>query len=148
MVKAYDRVSWDILKLVLLQVGLILEATNWIMWCINLANFVVLVNGKPSYFFKRTRDLFQGCMLSTLLFIFIIESLSRVIHKVKRDRNIQGVNITKLIKITHFLFIDDVILFGDGSVSKLRTYHSILDICCKATGNQWYKILFSRICDG
>ena len=63
---SYDRVSWDFLRLVLLQVGLILEATNWIMWCINSASFVVFVNGKPSYFFKITRVIFQGCMLSPL----------------------------------------------------------------------------------
>ena len=131
--------------MVVLQVGLSLEAINWIMGCINSPNFAVLENCEPTSFFKKIRGLRQGYSLSPLLFLFIIESLSRVIHKVKRDRNIQGVNITKLIKITHFLFIDDVILFGDGSVSKLRTYHSILDICCKATGNQWYKILFSRI---
>ena len=88
MVKAYDRVSWDILRLVLLQVGLSLEAINWIMGCINSPNFAVLENCEPTSFFKKTRGLRQGYSLSPLLFLFIIEGLSRIIHKVKRDGNI------------------------------------------------------------
>ena len=90
LLKAYDRVSWDFLRLVLLQVGLILEATNWIMWCVNSVSFVILVNGKPSYLFKCKRVLFQGCMLSPLLFIFIIEGLSWHIHKVKKGGKYLG----------------------------------------------------------
>ena len=66
LVKGYDWVSWDFLRLVLLQVGLMLEATNWIMWCVNSDSFAVFVNEKPLYLFKTTRVLFQGCMLSIL----------------------------------------------------------------------------------
>jgi hypothetical protein len=61
MMKAYDRVDWGFLRLVLLQVGLSLEATDWIMGCVSTANFVVLINGSPSSFFKSTRGLRQGC---------------------------------------------------------------------------------------
>jgi len=55
LVKAYDRVNWDYLRLVLLQVGLSLDATNWSMACINSASFVVLVNGEPTNFFRISR---------------------------------------------------------------------------------------------
>lgn len=69
LVKEYDRVNWDLLRLVLLQVGLSLKATNWIMGCVNSANFVVLVNGEPTDFFKISRGLRQGCHLSPLFFL-------------------------------------------------------------------------------
>lgn len=51
LIKAYDRVNWVFLTLVLLQVGLSLEVVNWIMGCLRSANFVVLINGDPSKFF-------------------------------------------------------------------------------------------------
>jgi hypothetical protein len=38
LIKAYDRVDWGFLRLVLLQVGLSLEATDWIMGCVTTAN--------------------------------------------------------------------------------------------------------------
>jgi hypothetical protein len=55
LVKAYDRVDWDFLRLVLLQIGLSLEATDWIMGCVTSTNYVVLINGKPTGFFKSSR---------------------------------------------------------------------------------------------
>jgi hypothetical protein len=61
LVKAYDRVDWGFLRLVLLQIGMSLEVTDWILGCVSSANFVVLINGKPSRFFKSSRGLRQGC---------------------------------------------------------------------------------------
>jgi hypothetical protein len=52
LVKASDRVDWGFLKIVLLQVGISLEATDWILGCVSLTNFVLLINGKPTSFFK------------------------------------------------------------------------------------------------
>lgn len=57
LIKAYDCVSWDFLRLVLLHIGLSLEASNWIMAHVKSANFVVLVNGEPSNFIKSSRGL-------------------------------------------------------------------------------------------
>jgi hypothetical protein len=48
MIKAYDNVDWGFLRLVLLQVGMSLEETDWIMGCVTSANFIVLINGKPT----------------------------------------------------------------------------------------------------
>jgi hypothetical protein len=43
--KSYDRVDWDFLRLVLLQIALSIEATDWIMGCVISANLYVLING-------------------------------------------------------------------------------------------------------
>jgi hypothetical protein len=60
LVKAYDRVDWGFLRLFLLQVGIMLEATEWILGCVSSKNIFVLINGKPTSFFKYTRGLRQG----------------------------------------------------------------------------------------
>jgi hypothetical protein len=45
--KAYDCIRWDFLRLVLLQIGLNLQVTNWILGFVSSTSFVVLVNGGP-----------------------------------------------------------------------------------------------------
>lgn len=47
LVQAYDWVDWGFLRLILLQIGLSLEATGWVMACVVSANYVVLINGAP-----------------------------------------------------------------------------------------------------
>ena len=103
LVKAYSRVNWDFLRLVLLQVGLSVEATKWIMGCVTIANFVVLINGEPTRFFKSSRGLCRGCPLSPLLFLFVVEGLSRLIHKAKREGSIKGPRLTQLIRIIQLI---------------------------------------------
>ena len=72
LIKAYERANWDFLRLVLLQIGLILEYTNWIMGCIQSTNYVVWLNGEPTNFFKGSRGLRQGFPMSPLLFLLIV----------------------------------------------------------------------------
>jgi hypothetical protein len=112
LIKAYDRVDWGFLRLVLLQVGMSLEATDWILGCVTTANFVVLINGRPTNFFKSTRGLRQGFPLSPLLFLLVVEGLSRAIQEQVRENKIEGVLVARGIRITHLMFVDDVIIFG------------------------------------
>ena len=38
------------------------------------------------------------------------------------------------ICITHLLFVDDVILFGNGNIDEWEVFKEILTLFCKATG--------------
>ena len=55
LVKDYDQVDWSFLRLILMQIELNLEITNWIMGCVLFASFTVLVNSSPIVFFKASR---------------------------------------------------------------------------------------------
>ena len=47
----YDRVNRNFLRLVLLQVGLNLNITNWITSCVDIASFAIIINdGAPNFF--------------------------------------------------------------------------------------------------
>lgn len=122
LAKAYNKVNWTFLRLVLLQISLRLEAVNWISGCVSLASFVVLINGTPSRFFKASRGLRQGCPLSPFLFLIIAESLSRLINSAKLEGSVKGIMVAKATNLTHMLFVDNVLLFGDSTVREWRSY--------------------------
>jgi hypothetical protein len=88
--KAYDCTNWDFLRLILLQCGFGLPTTNWIMACVSSTTYAILINGEASNFFKSNRGLRQGCPLSPLLFIMVMEGLSLALKKHKLMALFQG----------------------------------------------------------
>jgi len=114
-------------------VGLCLEAIDWILGCVSSTNFVVPINSSPSSFFKSSRGLRQGCPLSPLLFLLIIEDLSRVIQSQVREKNLEGVTVARGLNVTHLMFVDDIILFGNGILAEWKVYHQVLNLFCQAT---------------
>jgi len=133
LIKAYDRVDWGFLRLVLLQVGLSLEATDWIMGCVTTAHFAVLINSKPTSFFKSFKGLRKGCSLSPLLFLLIVEGLSKTLKEHIETKNIVGIPIARGLRITRLMFVDDVIMFGIGSLAEWESIKKVLDLFCKGT---------------
>lgn len=110
--KAYDCVDWGFLRILLAKIGLKSQSVNWVMSCVENVKCLVIVNGIPSYFFQAERGLRQGCPLSPLLFILVINSLSLQINKAVEDKRCRSVNICKDISISHNLFVDDVLIFA------------------------------------
>ena len=103
------------------------------MGCITTANFAVLINGCPSPSFSASRGLRQGCTLSPLLFLLMVEGLSLLIHNEKRMGRIKGIRLSSILSITHILFVDDVVLFGHGSCAEWLQFRHIVDLFCAAT---------------
>ena len=52
VLKAYDKVNWGMIRLILLHISLPLLVCNWIMACVSSTPMVVLNNGTFSIFFK------------------------------------------------------------------------------------------------
>ena len=64
----------------------------------------------------------------------IIESLSLLIRNVVQRGAISGVKVSPSLNLTHLLFVDDVILFGLGTLGEWKHYKELLDLFCSATG--------------
>ena len=103
------------------------------MGCLSSANFVVLINGTPLNFFTATRGIRQGCPLSPLLFILVIEGLSLLIADAREHGLIKGIKITLALALIHLLFFDDVILMGSGTLSDWMAFKVLLSSFCKAS---------------
>jgi len=70
--KAYDRVSWFYLRLLLTHLRFTVLFSRWIMCCITTMTFWVLISGSDTTFFRSERGLRKGFLLSPLLFLLIV----------------------------------------------------------------------------
>lgn len=113
--KAYDKVNWAFLRLVLLHIGFSLKMVNWIMVVVSSTNFVVLIKGMATHFFQAQRGTRQGCLLSPLLFLIIANGLSRILGRDEELKEIRGINLEEFLKLLILRFVDDIFLFGKGS---------------------------------
>ena len=132
--KAFDKVNWTYLRLILLQIWVRLGGVNWIMGCISMVNILIMVNGTRSSLFTVTCGIRKGCPLSPLLFILAIEGLSLLIKDEKVKGKIQGIKISDSLYLTHLLFVDYVILFGNGMVMEWMAFDVLLETFCSASG--------------
>ena len=82
--KTYDHVNWDALFYLLERMGFGVQWRKWIKACVSTVRFSVLVNGSPAGFFGSSRGLRQGDSLSPLLFLLIMEVLSRILKKLRK----------------------------------------------------------------
>ena len=57
-----------------------------------------------------------------------------MIEEAKRIGKVKGIKISSKLALTHLLFVDDVILFGLGSVEEWLAFKGILEIFCEASG--------------
>ena len=76
--KAYDTVDWSYIHVMLLKIGLPINIIRWIMTCITYATYVVIINGVPTDLFAAERGIRQGCALSPLIFILVMDGFSRL----------------------------------------------------------------------
>lgn len=133
LIKAYDRIDWVFLRLILLHVGLDAKLVTWIMARVSNFYFAILVNGAPTSFFQGQRGLRQGCPLSPLLFLIVIYGLSRLIGDAKDRCKIRGVRVSDSYFLLHILFVDDVLLFGGGHWKEWKYFVDIIQLFCLAS---------------
>ena len=63
------------------------------------------------------------------------------------ENKIEGVLVEKGIRITYLLFVDDIVLFGNGTLIEWKMYKEVLDHFFKVTGMEFspHKSLFMEV---
>jgi hypothetical protein len=132
--KDFDSIDWEFLRLVLFTVGFGEKLSSWILACVTSANFVVLINGEATSFFKNERGLRQGCPLSPYLFILIMEGLNLLLTKSFTEHKISGIKVSKFIKMFHLMFVDDVLLMTIADLAEWAVIQDVLFLFCAVSG--------------
>ena len=102
--------------MLLTHLGFDYSFIKWIINCITTTSFVVLINGSNSPFFGAERRIQHGFPLSPLLFLLVAEGLSRVIAHEKIEGALKGMDISHNLRLTHLLFVDDILISCDGTI--------------------------------
>lgn len=143
MMKAYDRVEWKALFMVLRKFGFGEELIQMIENAITGSSYSILLNGELRGYFNTTRGIRQGDPISPSLFILLAELLSRGLNGLYETSPNLNYRYGGRISVSHLAFADDIIIFTNGlkeSLSKLTTFlHSY-----ERTSGQ--KINFKKSC--
>jgi hypothetical protein len=126
--KAYDNLFSLYLRLLLIHIGFTLPIVNQIKGCVTIANYVVLISGSATRFFKPSRGLRQGCPLYPYLFLLVVEGINQLINEEKIQRFIQGIRVGGTKSLPHSLFVNDVLLFYMGFMVEGKNYRDILHL--------------------
>jgi hypothetical protein len=128
--KAYDHVNWEFLLYFLQRCGFSEKWRRWISFCISFVRFSILINGSSCGFFQSSRGIRQGDPLSPLLFVIVMEALSRMIDKASDVGLLSGFSvggeISDPLRISHLLFVDDTLIFCEASPDNLIYLRAIL----------------------
>ncbi|XP_062020902.1 uncharacterized protein LOC133737340 [Rosa rugosa] len=135
MNKAYDRVDWDFLRLVMLKMGFHPTWVHLVLSCVTSASLAIIVNGALGRKFKPTRGIRQGDPLSPFLFLFINDVLSSMIRKICSNNLLDAVRIgVNGPLVSHLFFADDSIFFLKATSYNCEVLLETLIIYCSASG--------------
>uniref|UniRef100_A0A803P649 Reverse transcriptase domain-containing protein n=1 Tax=Cannabis sativa TaxID=3483 RepID=A0A803P649_CANSA len=144
--KAYDKLDRDFLISVLHQIGFGSPFIDWIKACISVAEIKLLLNGSVVGKFSPERGLRQGDPLSPSLYIMAAEALSRLLIKRENEGGLKGFKLARNgTPITHLMFADDIILFGEATAREARSLLDCLESYCRSSG-QKINLLKSSVC--
>ncbi|KAA3468114.1 reverse transcriptase [Gossypium australe] len=116
MSKAYDRVEWSCIHEIIRKMGFDPNWINSIMKCISTVSYSVILNGQVGDIFHPSIGLRQGDPLIPFLFLICGEGLSSLMRKATEEGHLKGVKVSRRgPQISHLLFADDCILFGEAN---------------------------------
>ena len=123
MKNAFDRVKLYFLYDALLSFGFCPDFVNLIKACTDKPWIIPLHNGRPTNFFKASRGLCQGCLLSPFLYILMVESLSHKLIVEKEVGYLLGIKIARGVdQINHAFFANDSLLLVGASMKISRSF--------------------------
>jgi hypothetical protein len=105
------------------------------MACVRSVKFKIQININLTEEIVPSRGLRQGDPLSPYLFLFVVESLSKILHKAALSQNLKEFKICRNSpRISHLLFTDDCLLFFQENAQQAEVIKSAICTFGKGLG--------------
>lgn len=135
MSKAYDRLEWEFIQLVMQRLGFHPRWIHLIMQCISSVTYSFLINGLPRGRVKPSRGIRQGDPLSPYIFIMCSEVLSGLCNRAHEEGTMAGIRVARgSPQVNHLLFADDTMFFLRANKDSSSTLKTILNRYGEASG--------------
>uniref|UniRef100_A0A8R7TCR1 Reverse transcriptase domain-containing protein n=1 Tax=Triticum urartu TaxID=4572 RepID=A0A8R7TCR1_TRIUA len=129
MMKAYDRVEWHYLAVIMSKMGFSASFVRLIMKCVSLVRFSVRVNGELLPYFTPSRGLRQGCLVSPYLFLLCAEGFTTLLNSYGGAHVDRGIRVSIHSPwINHLLFADDSLIFMQAREESAARRNDILRV--------------------
>jgi len=137
MSKAFDRVEWSFIEMVMRKMGFNESWIGLVMKCLTSITYVVIINGSVHGSIMPTRGLKQGDPLSPYLFLLCAEGFSTLINEVAQCQQLNGISICGgSPRINHLFFVDDSLLFCKANGTECNKLKEILKTYEAASGQK------------
>ena len=146
--KAYDRLEWSFIKMVLEHFGLPKSIVKLIMSCVSSTTTSILINGSKMDSFQPTHGIRRGDPLSPYLFILCMEFLGAQISGMCEQNRWDPIKASRNgPSFSHIIFANDLLLFTKANSKNCEAIIDVLDHFCNLVRQKVNKsksrILFS-----
>lgn len=125
--KAYDKVDWRYLKLILYKLGFSEQGVKWMLMCVESVTYFFQVNESFVGPIIPGRGLRQGDPLSPYLFILCAEGLSAAIDHATGAGILHESKVCRTAPpISHLMFADDCLLFCKATKAECTHLRQLL----------------------
>lgn len=100
--------------------GLPAQFILWIRVCISTADFSMSINYSLEGFFASARGIRQDCSLSPYLYVILNNVMSKMLNRAAEAHQFDYHLRCREVKLTHFSFAEDILVFNDGTSRSLR----------------------------
>ncbi|XP_062088542.1 uncharacterized protein LOC133795108 [Humulus lupulus] len=132
--KAYDTVDWNFIEDLLNALNMPSRFVQLVMTCIRSTTYSLLMNGRIQGGFQGAKGLRQGDPLSPLIFVLIMDYLTRSLLHAAQVSKFRYHPLCKSLKLINLCFADDLILLSKGSKQSIRVLSEVLDDFSNTTG--------------
>jgi hypothetical protein len=149
LAKAYDKISWEFIWRILVEIKLPNDLINIIMHSVSSVMTNVKWNGTRDEYFRPQRGIRQGDPISPYLFVLCMDKLSHLIMHAVNVGDWRGIKAGRNgPMVSHLMFADDLLLFGEASEKQMKCVMDILNRFCSLSGqevsHEKTSILFSK----
>ncbi|XP_062100714.1 uncharacterized protein LOC133806637 [Humulus lupulus] len=125
--KAYDSIDWDFLENLLKAFNFPDRFIRWIMTCMRGASYCLMLNGRLHGNFQGGKGLRQGDPISPLLFVIVMEYLTRSLLQAAKGKGFKFHPLCKSLNLINLCFADDLLVVCKANSSSIQIIQHSLE---------------------